>query len=227
MAYCPRCGKPTDETALFCRHCGTQFGTQSQPPNIPGQATAAATQVSEPKPSHGMGLSITSMVLGIAGIGLPALICGIVALKSRRPGRGMAIAGVVLGALSTVALAVVLLSTSLLLFTRKGAPGQTSLPSGSDAPTEMQMFYDARRYAEEYTERLEKLSRKAGELRSDPTMAANLAQFDSVYSVAQTAVTEIKGITDERAGRAKREEMDDMWRAMKRLLSPGGGYSDE
>jgi hypothetical protein len=68
---------------------------------------------SQTPPQHSA-LAITSMVLGIVGMcgfcvstGIPALICGIIALNAMKRtgdvrGRGMAIAGVVLGSISIV-----------------------------------------------------------------------------------------------------------------------------
>ncbi|MFM2090457.1 MAG: hypothetical protein RLZZ127_946 [Planctomycetota bacterium] len=57
-------------------------------------------------PRHGSGLAITSLVLGILAFitcgltAIPGLICGIIALVKKRPGQGMAIAGVVCSGVS-------------------------------------------------------------------------------------------------------------------------------
>ncbi len=59
-----------------------------------------------PAPAPGKGLSITALVLGILGFftcaltALPGLIIGIIALAKGRPGKGMAIAGVVCSGVS-------------------------------------------------------------------------------------------------------------------------------
>jgi len=60
-----------------------------------------------------VGLSITSLVLGVIALlcgpftGVPAIICGWVALARKRGGRGMAIAGVAAGASGTLFVTVV------------------------------------------------------------------------------------------------------------------------
>jgi hypothetical protein len=77
-----------------------------------------ATQATETAPTR-QGLAIASLVLGILGVtcfgvlaGIPALVCGVIALvrANRRPaeysGRGFAIAGVVMGAGSLVVTAI-------------------------------------------------------------------------------------------------------------------------
>lgn len=63
-----------------------------------------------PVAPEGKGLSVASLVLGILAVfpfsflaGIPAIVTGIIALAQRRLGRGMAIAGVVLGAFGTFA----------------------------------------------------------------------------------------------------------------------------
>jgi len=91
-----------------------------------------------------------------------------------------------------------------LIVTRKG--GQGDLP------------FDAGRYTKIYEKRLEKLDKKAGEMRADPAMAGDMAQFDSIFNLAKAAIPEIQGMSDIKAAKAKRAEMDDMWRAMKKLL---------
>ncbi len=83
------------------------------PPSIPPVIQTA-------QPAKGKGMAITSMVFGILsylGLGfllfIPGLILGIVSLATKRPGKGMAIAGVVLnGAFLLVA---PLLMVSMLL----------------------------------------------------------------------------------------------------------------
>jgi hypothetical protein len=64
----------------------------------------------------GTGLSLASLVLGLSSLtpatfvaGIPAVICGGLALKRRLPGRRMAIAGVATGAFGTLVLTFVML----------------------------------------------------------------------------------------------------------------------
>ena len=69
---------------------------------------AARKELDQEEAKHDAGLSRISLALGVLSIflsiftGIPALITGIKALHEKRPGRGMAIAGIVLGALGIV-----------------------------------------------------------------------------------------------------------------------------
>ena len=92
--YCPACGKPAAQGAASCASCGA-------PASLPGR---------------GRGLSVASLVLGILAVfpfsfltGIPAIVTGAVALAQRRLGRGLAIAGVVLGAIGTLVVGLGLL----------------------------------------------------------------------------------------------------------------------
>ncbi len=68
-----------------------------------------------------MGLSVTSLVLGIGAMlsgpiaGVPAIILGWIALARGKPGRGMAIAGVITGAFGTVMVSILLLGAGMAL----------------------------------------------------------------------------------------------------------------
>lgn len=105
---------------------------QAPPPYRPAPATTWGPQVAPP-PSDTNGLAITAFVLGLLGIvGISAIlgiVLGIVALRRIRRtlqrGKGLAIAGIVLGS-CWLALAVVLVVTGVILGTT--TPAQ---PSGS------------------------------------------------------------------------------------------------
>lgn len=73
------------------------------PAYVPPQHTATTP------PEQSQGLAITSMVLGIVSVvalglltGIPAIITGSIALKKKLAGRGMAITGIVTGAVGTL-----------------------------------------------------------------------------------------------------------------------------
>jgi len=64
----------------------------------------------------GSNLSLASLILGLSSLtpatfatGIPAVICGALALKRRRPGRRMAVTGIVTGAFGTLVLTFVML----------------------------------------------------------------------------------------------------------------------
>lgn len=101
---CPDCSETIQAQALVCRHCGYDYRTGSR-------------QLS-PKTN---GMAVASMVLGIIWIywvgSILALVFGYIAKKQidqsggAQSGRGMAIAGIVLGwvGVGTLALIIVLL----------------------------------------------------------------------------------------------------------------------
>jgi hypothetical protein len=104
---CPACGSNNPDVARFCSACGARFEAAK-----PKESEAVLATGSGPRteaPVKGKGLSVASLVLGILSIfpfsfltGIPAIITGAIALAQRRLGRGMAIAGVVLGSIGSV-----------------------------------------------------------------------------------------------------------------------------
>ena len=112
--HCPRCGSENIGGARFCTKCGGPLGDQSQPvtretvQNSPGQAPAPATPSSPSVQNDGT--AVASLVLGILSLicfgiltAIPAIITGHISLgKIKRSGdtlggKGMAIAGLVMG----------------------------------------------------------------------------------------------------------------------------------
>ena len=105
---CPRCAETVQAAASACRFCGLDFRVGSVPlPVVPGI------------PPKTNGLAVASMVLGIVwvyGIGsILALVFGYQAKKQidesggRESGRGMAIAGIVLGWVGVAGLILLIL----------------------------------------------------------------------------------------------------------------------
>ncbi|MGB9090663.1 MAG: DUF4190 domain-containing protein [Pseudomonas farsensis] len=109
MVYCRGCAKQLHESAPTCPQCGApQFATSN-----PGPASGGSAW-----------LAIVSLCLGIlctlalfddsewdmdtmAGLGLFAgtgLIMGIISINQKKPGNGMAIAGVVMAVISLLCL---------------------------------------------------------------------------------------------------------------------------
>ena len=110
VKFCPECGKPVPPDATSGmpapggQPAGGMAGFLPVPQELPGPASGAPA-LSIPKPTNG--LAVASMVLGIVWIywigSILALIFGYVAKgqidrsEGRQAGRGMAIAGIVLG----------------------------------------------------------------------------------------------------------------------------------
>lgn len=111
---CPLCKEEIQEGALKCKHCVSML--------IPAQASLQQNETVQDTPTNNakaetIALPITSMVLGIVAVlggisvshfdkdallgtamlSLAGLILGIVCVAKQKKGKGMAIAGIVLG----------------------------------------------------------------------------------------------------------------------------------
>jgi hypothetical protein len=104
---CPACGSRNPRTARVCGTCGTVISEVPKTQFRYEQTLLDRRQpVAEGKTRT---LSIAALVLGLASLtpasfisGIPAIIVSAIALKRRRPGRGMAYVGLVTGALGTL-----------------------------------------------------------------------------------------------------------------------------
>lgn len=111
--YCTKCGARVSDTDIYCGKCGTpvtQAASSIPPPASSGASSAypsAAPVYAQVPLQRTSGLAIASLVLGIIGLSLFAIIFGAIAMNQigKDPaigGRGLAIAGLVLGIIGFV-----------------------------------------------------------------------------------------------------------------------------
>jgi hypothetical protein len=109
MIHCPACGEANPDSAKFCNGCRTRLEGAMRLDL--GEGGKPAKEPPFPRPNgrlEGPGMSTASLVMGIVGLGIPAIVTGVIALKKHKSGRGKALAGIVFGCIGTVVLAAVL-----------------------------------------------------------------------------------------------------------------------
>lgn len=125
--YCPKCGTQSSESDVYCRKCGqplnrstpssTTIATQTPAPPVAIVAQGAIAKRTS-------GLAVASLVLGILGIWILAVIFGGIAISQtgkdpNLSGRGMAIAGLILGMvgfLITILVVVAIVGAAATIF---------------------------------------------------------------------------------------------------------------
>ena len=130
---CPLCGAELADGAKFCTACGNQVPEAAPEVVTEAPVPEAAPVYSEPQtyayandvapePKKGNGFAIASLVLGILAIlcciidvlsmilGIAAIVFGIIAL-AKKQSKGMAIAGIICGALGFI-IAIILIAAA-------------------------------------------------------------------------------------------------------------------
>lgn len=116
--HCTKCGAPNSPGAQFCSNCGNPLGSQPAAPSAPG---AISPQYATPQTS---GKAIGSLICGIINIFplfIVAVILGHLALSDikksagRLGGRGLAIAGLILGYLGVVFIPIILIIAAIAI----------------------------------------------------------------------------------------------------------------
>ena len=148
MKYCPRCGNACDDNDVLCSRCGYILGTQPAPYSPTGYYGGAPRRNGTATASLVLGILSIPLMIGRIGFVLAAaaILIGIRALwEIRRSGgaqrgTGLAVAGIVTGAIPLVLLAIVLilLLTHSGVYVSNGNPlgGSFTMPGGnSGIPT--------------------------------------------------------------------------------------------
>ena len=101
--YCSQCGEKIPDDSKFCPKCGAALVQTKAKTKAKAKAAPAPAATGE----RTSGMAIASLVLGILGISILAIIFGAIAISQTNKdpnlkGRGLAIAGLVLGILGMI-----------------------------------------------------------------------------------------------------------------------------
>lgn len=127
MAFCSKCGTQIDQGSAFCQNCGApaaDTGAQVQaataPPPAPTAQPAAAGKTN--------GLALTALIIGIASLffdffyfipSILAIVLGIIGFiqvkRTGVKGKGMAVGGIVLGAVAILLWIILMVAIGLAI----------------------------------------------------------------------------------------------------------------
>ncbi len=144
MIKCTHCGNENDEMARFCGNCGAELqssaaqkkdnqteGALSSGETVPVYEKIDSSNQNEIKQEGGkIGFSIASLVCGILSIifccsdifgfilAVAAVVLGIIVLRNKYDGKGMAIAGIITGGIGFLISGILLLGVGASRFLR-------------------------------------------------------------------------------------------------------------
>lgn len=124
--FCSRCGQTMPDGATLCATCGQQFVPTDAPlTSLSPRSPQAASIPGSPVPQKTSGMAIASLIFGILFIffplSIPAIVFGHIALSQikrssgRLGGRGLAIAGLVLGYLGIAVIPLILIIAAIAI----------------------------------------------------------------------------------------------------------------
>jgi hypothetical protein len=106
---CARCGTRSSEGDVFCRTCGLPLNQAApgSPPRVSAPPVSVYVQQRAAGGPRTSGFAVASLVLGLIGFSILAIIFGGVAIGQAEKdpnlsGKGMAVAGLVLGSIELV-----------------------------------------------------------------------------------------------------------------------------
>lgn len=118
--FCSKCGAPLNGAA-FCSSCGTSV-VVTPTPNTTSAPTASPSHGSVPQKPSANPLAIAGFVLSLVGFGWLnwlGVVFGIVALNQikksngTQSGRGLAIAGIVIGGLGAIVIVLAIIGLAM------------------------------------------------------------------------------------------------------------------
>lgn len=115
--FCAKCGTEVEAGSRFCQKCGTPVEQPVAQAAAPPQAPTAPPVNYQPvAAARTSGMAIASLILGIVGFSLFAIIFGIIALSQIKKsnglvtGKGMAIAGIILGIIAIIVTIIIIIA---------------------------------------------------------------------------------------------------------------------
>jgi len=209
VKFCPACGKENPEDARFCVECDTRLlgSARADLPRYGTEQPAEPVRQDRPKQPSRQGLGIASLVLGLLGLGLPAIAVGVYVVRKQLPGRFKALTGILLGSVSTLVLVVFLIG----LVSRGCSPLHQHLTPAT-----------VERFAAAVMPRVDQLERRTDNLRQrlGPGAADELAQVYILLNTIRQDLDEMRVSLDEVEINETRDDVLAKLEQVKSLLPP-------
>jgi len=200
--YCSSCGKESNPGAAFCAGCGMPMPKATQSVGAPTST-----------PGTGSGLGVASLVLGVLALlpfsilaGIPAIITGHTAVRQKRRGKGMAVAGLVMGWFSVAVVVPLVLIASAMLVTK---------PKMADPPP-----LKPTRFARQMESRFEKFDKMVADAQTafPDVPAGQWHTISDEVAHGRQVMAEMPGLTDQKTLKAKRDTVLKAYLAARKVL---------
>lgn len=100
--FCKNCGSELKDDALFCPNCGTAVASRQTPPPASTQPAATPMTQTQSAANDKNTVALVGFILSFF-VALPGLICSIIGFKRAKAGAprgGLALAGIIISAVS-------------------------------------------------------------------------------------------------------------------------------